>query len=66
VTDPLGTADALAEFLGTSPAGLEALRAGFSRARPDSVGRWQKTLDENELADVEREIGPLLSRLGYA
>jgi hypothetical protein len=56
----------LAEFLETTPAGLDALRAGLSRAKPDSVGRWRKTLDQGQISDVEQEIGPLLARLGYA
>ena len=66
VTDPMGNASTLGEFLGASPAGLEALRAGFGKAKPSSVGRWRKSLDADQLADVEREIGPLLSQLGYA
>jgi hypothetical protein len=66
VTDPVATADALADVLGLSPAGRVALQAGLARARPDSVGRWRTALGERELADVLAEIGPLLTRLGYA
>lgn len=66
VSDPMSTADLLGEFLGSSAAGQDALRAGLARARMDSVGRWQKALGERERTDVEREIGPLLARLGYA
>jgi hypothetical protein len=66
VSDPMRAADLLSGFLGTTPAGLDALRAGLSRAKPDSVGRWRKTLDEGQVDDVQREIGPLLARLGYA
>jgi hypothetical protein len=66
VADPMAAAEALAEFLGTSQAGLEALRAGLAKARPESVGRWRTALDPGEIADAEREIGPLLARLGYA
>lgn len=65
VQHPGPAAELLAEFLGTSPAGLEALRAGLSRARPDSVGRWRAALGPDEITDVEHEIGPLLARLGY-
>jgi hypothetical protein len=65
VADPMAAAQTLGEFLGTSPAGLDALRAGLGRARPDSVGRWRKRLKEHDVAEVEREIGPLLSLLGY-
>ena len=66
VSDPMAAADLLGDFLGTSPEGLEALRAGLARARPDSAGRWKKVLDGDQVADVEQEIGPLLTRLGYA
>jgi hypothetical protein len=66
VADPMAAARTLGEFLGTSPAGLRALRAGLRRARPDSVGRWRERLQEHDVAEVEREIGPLLSLLGYS
>ena len=65
VQHPALAAELLAEFLGTSPAGLEALRTGLSRARPDSVGRWRAALRPDEVTDVERETGRLLTRLGY-
>jgi hypothetical protein len=66
VRDPAATADHLAGFLGTSPEGRGELRAAMARARPDSVGRWRATLSGQDLAEVEAEIGPLLTRLGYA
>jgi hypothetical protein len=66
VSDPMSTADLLGEFLGASAAGRQALRAGLARARMDSVGRWRKALGERERTDVEREIGSLLARVGYA
>jgi Sulfotransferase family len=66
VVDPMTVAETLGEFLGTSSAGLDALRSGLRRARPDSVGRWQKKLQEHDLAEVDREIGPLLNLLGYS
>jgi hypothetical protein len=65
VSDPQGTADALAGFLGLTPAGRAGLRASLARARPGSVGRWRAALRGRELADVMTEIGPLLARLGY-
>jgi hypothetical protein len=66
VTEPMTAAKALADFLGTSPAGLAALRGGLAAARPDSVGRWRKALSGDQVIEVEREIRPLLGRLGYA
>jgi hypothetical protein len=66
VSDPMHAADVLAGFLATTPAGLDGLRAGLSRAKPDSVGRWRKTLDQEQVSGVEQEIGPLLARLGYS
>jgi hypothetical protein len=66
VRDPAATADHLAGFLGTSPGGGGELRAAMARARPDSVGRWRATLSGQDVTEVEAEIGPLLTRLGYA
>lgn len=66
VSDPASAAVQLGEFLDASAAGKEALRTGLARARTESVGRWRKVLGECEIRDVEREIGPLLARLGYA
>lgn len=65
VSSPAATADRLARFLSLSPAGGADLDAGLARARPDSVGRWRSALGPAELADVQAEIGPLLTRLGY-
>lgn len=66
VQDPVTAADQLADFLDTSPAGRQALRAGLAEARTSSVGRWRHVLDERGVAEVETEIGPLLRQLGYA
>ena len=66
VRDPAGAAGLLADFLETSPAGLRSLRDSLSQARTSSVGRWRGILAERDIAEVQAEIGPLLSRLGYA
>jgi hypothetical protein len=66
VRDPAGAADSVADFLDASPAGRQVLRAGLAEARTSSVGRWRKALTGSELADVQAEIGSLLTRLGYA
>ena len=65
VSDPAGVADTLAAFLGASAAGRQALSAGLTGAHGSSVGRWRKALDEQQVAEVEAEIGLLLIRLGY-
>jgi hypothetical protein len=65
VADPMAAAQTLGDFLDASAAGRQALRTGLGGARPSSVGRWRKTLGEQEIAEVEREIGPLLKQLGY-
>jgi hypothetical protein len=65
VADPPATAAALGDFLGTSPAGRQALLAGLAGARTSSVGRW-RSLPREQIGEVEAEIGPLLTRLGYA
>jgi Sulfotransferase family len=66
VHDPAATAESLASFLGTSSAGLQALRVGLAQARTGSVGRWRGVLGESQIAEVETELGPLLARLGYS
>jgi len=66
VADPGATADMLADFLELPPADWAGLHASLNRAKADSVGRWHAALGERELADVLAEIGPLLTRLGYA
>ncbi len=55
-------ADALAAFLGASVASAHRRLDGF---RDTSIGRWQKELTPEQLADVEAEAGPLLAELGY-
>ena len=43
----------------------ESLRAALAAADPSSIGRWRRALDDEGLADVEREGGALLRELGY-
>ncbi len=65
VADPGGAADTLADFLALAPAGRQVLRAALGEARTTSVGRWRGVLQPHEVAEIEAEIGSLLSRLGY-
>ena len=60
--DPQAAADPLARHLHLDPG---PLARAFGEAHGCSVGRWQRELDESELADVEREAGTLLRELGY-
>jgi len=60
--DPGGAANELAVFLHSEPA---ALHAAFDAFRDTSIGRWQRDLVPEQLADVETEAGALLAELGY-
>lgn len=65
--DPLPEAHRLLDFLGIAAAdSRRLLHARLGRARPQSVGRWQQELQDDERALVEQEAGALLRRLGYA
>jgi Sulfotransferase family len=62
VGDPDASATLLAGELGTDPARVRwSLRNGHA----NSVGRWRRDLTPEQVADVEREAGPLLAELGY-
>ena len=43
----------------------EAMAAALAAAHAGSVGRWQRDLTPEQLADVEAEAGDLLATLGY-
>jgi Sulfotransferase family len=63
VADPAAEAERVAAAL-DGDAG--ALGAAFDAAHGESVGRWQRDLTADQLADVEAEAGSLLAELGYA
>jgi hypothetical protein len=63
VADPDGEANRLAGALDSDPA---PLRRAFAEVQDRSVGRWKRDLTPEQLADVEREAGGLLTELGYA
>lgn len=54
--------DAIAAHLGAPAA---AVRKALASAHTSSVGRFREELTPEQLADVEREAGPLLRELGY-
>jgi hypothetical protein len=56
-------AQALGDHLGV-PAQL--LVDGLARAHARSIGRFRRELTSEQVAEVEREAGPLLAELGYA
>jgi hypothetical protein len=62
VADPNREANRLSEALDCDPA---SLRRAFSEVRDRSVGRWQRDLTPEQLAEVESEAGGLLAELGY-
>jgi hypothetical protein len=62
VADPRRVAERLAEHLDLD---ADSLARSLSEAHGESVGRWQRDLTPEQVADVEREAGELLVRLGY-
>jgi hypothetical protein len=63
VADPTATAEQLAAYLDTD---MRPLAESLSQAHASSLGRWRSDLTPAQLADVEREAGALLARLGYS
>ena len=63
VTSPDEAEAAIAAHLGV---GADAFAGSLGRAHDRSVGRFRRELDDEQLADVEREAGMLLAELGYA
>jgi hypothetical protein len=61
-SDPVAVAAALARHLGIEPDGLSR---ELGRFHDRSIGRYRDDLSPEQLADVEREAGPLLGELGY-
>jgi hypothetical protein len=61
-TAPTEVAEELAGYL-DAPVGR--LGAALGRVHAESVGRWERDLDEGQLADVLDEAGDLLRELGY-
>jgi hypothetical protein len=62
VTDPAVAAERLGTHLDLDS---HALTDSLAAAHAGSVGRWRRELTPEQLADVEREAGPLLRELGY-
>ena len=62
VTDPATAVGELSRALGVP---MEAMTAALASAHASSVGRWQRDLTPEQLADVEAEAGDLLTTLGY-
>jgi hypothetical protein len=56
------SAGAVADHLGLDAA---PLAAALAAAHTQSVGRWQRELTDEQVADVEAEAGDLLRELGY-
>jgi hypothetical protein len=62
VADPRSVAERLAEHLGLD---ADSLARSLSEAHGESIGRWQRDLAPEQIADVERQAGELLVQLGY-
>src|SRR5919197_1368731 len=59
-TNPRAAAEPLATHLG---ADRELLAQALSTMHAESVGRWRRDLNEEQLADIEAEAGTLLREL---
>jgi hypothetical protein len=59
VTTPEQAAAELARALAVSP---QDMAAAFGEAHAESVGRWQRDLTAEQLADVEAEAGDILAQ----
>jgi Sulfotransferase family len=60
---PDDAAERAAAFLGSDPGPLHAALGRFSDR---SIGRWERDLTAEQLAEVEAEAGALLAELGFA
>ena len=60
VTEPSAVA---AELAGTLDVPADAVSTALAAAHAGSVGRWQRDLTPEQLADVEAEAGDLLAEL---
>jgi hypothetical protein len=65
VQHPEQAARTIAPFFGHAEPPAPLL-AALAKADPGSIGRWRDTLDEQGVADVEKQAGALLRELGYA
>lgn len=65
VADPQATGNAVLEFLGVPTGSRAAALDVFNEARDDRQGRWEAELEAHDAELLRREIGDLLSELGY-
>jgi hypothetical protein len=60
VTDPETVLDGLATYLGVDPDGFEA-----GAVRSSSIGKYRRSLTDEQVAAIERIAGPAMERHGY-
>lgn len=66
VTNPSATAQQVLDFLGiTTESSRRRFTTALSRADSRSVGAWRRRFNDDEVAEIEAEIGPVLRDLGY-
>lgn len=65
VQQPARTLDRLLDYLHVPDHGRLDVLSESANGHAASVGRWQQTFDADELAIIEAEAGPLLTKLGY-
>lgn len=65
VADPRTTGTAILDFLAVPAESRDAALEVFGEARDDRHGQWQTQFEPHDLDLVRREIGDLLTDLGY-
>jgi hypothetical protein len=61
--DPAAAAEPLAAHIGADPV---LLAGALSEMHAESVGRWQRHLTSEQVAEIEAEAGELMNELGYS
>jgi hypothetical protein len=66
VAQPEAIATQLLDFMAIDNSdSRQIFQQAIAKVRPDSVGRWQKQLNAQQLLEIEAEAGALLHQLGY-
>ena len=66
VLNPADEADHLLDFLGiTDSQSRRLFHQAVAKAKPNSIGQWQRELSDEQLQQIDKEAGQLLRQLNY-